>query len=69
MSTAVSELLAATRALPPEQKTELVSALNSEILQPGRKQLVSAVRGKYADVPTCTEDFPARKSDDLILED
>jgi hypothetical protein len=69
MSTEVQQILMAVRALSPEERRELARALDAlgSSARPSR-DLILAVRGKYAHVPTSSDAFMARKHDDLALE-
>ena len=71
MSTEVQQILIAVRALRSKERQELAIALKQEALvspvQPN-KDLVLAVRGKYAHVPTSSHAFMARKHEELASE-
>jgi hypothetical protein len=68
MSTDVQQILIAVRALRPEERQELAIALDALVLPPQpNKDLILAVRGKYAHVPTSSDAFMARKHEDLAL--
>ena len=71
MSTEVQQILVAVRALGLQERQELAEALQQEALvfagQPNRN-LVLAVRGRYAHVPTSSDAFMARKREDLASE-
>ncbi len=71
MSTEVQQILVAVRALSFEERQELAEALQQEALvsatQPNRN-LVLAVRGRYAHVPTSSDAFMARKREELASE-
>lgn len=71
MSTNVRDILTAVRALTPEERRELATELEREHLMPraqSRRELIHAIQGKYAYVPTSSEEFMARKREDLELE-
>jgi hypothetical protein len=71
MSTEVQQILLAVRALAPNQRQELARALEREALMSPAKpdaNLISAVRGKYAHVSTSSEEFMARKREELESE-
>jgi hypothetical protein len=71
MSTEVQQILTAVRALSWKERQELAMVLKQEALvlpvQPN-KDLILAVRGKYAHVPTSSDAFMARKHEDLASE-
>jgi hypothetical protein len=71
MSTEVQQILVAVRALSLKERQELAEALDREALgsaaQPNRN-LVLAVRGRYAHVPTSSDAFMARKHEELASE-
>ena len=71
MSTEVQQILTAVRALSSKERQELAMALEQEALvwpAESNKNLVLAVRGKYAHVPTRSDAFMARKHEDLASE-
>ena len=71
MSTEVQQILTAVRALSSQKRQELAMALEQEALvspAESNKNLVLAVRGKYAHVPTSSDAFMARKHEDLASE-
>ena len=71
MSTEVQQILTAVRALSSKERQELAIALEQEALvAPVRpnKNLILAVRGKHARVPTSSDAFMARKHEDLASE-
>jgi hypothetical protein len=67
----VQQILTAVRALSSKERRELAMALEQETLvspvQPNL-DLILAVRGKYAHVPTSSDAFMARKHEDLASE-
>jgi hypothetical protein len=69
MSSEVQQILNAVRALSPEERRELAIALDA-LASPAQpnKDLILAVCGKYAHVPTSSDAFMARKHEDLALE-
>jgi hypothetical protein len=71
MSTEVRQILTAVRALSWKERQELAITLEQAALvwpvQPN-KDLILAVRGKYAHVPTSSDAFMARKREDLASE-
>ena len=71
MSTEVQQILTAVRALSSQKRQELAMALEQEALvspAESNKNLVLAVRGKYAHVPTSSDALMARKHEDLASE-
>ena len=72
MSGKVQQILSEALTLTPAERQDLIEALGREYLK-GRSgpsvEIVTAIRGKYAYVPTSSEDFMKRKQDDLSLED
>ena len=69
MSTEVQQIIKAVRALNLEQRKELATALDRETLAISRNDLIEAICGKYAHVPTSSEAFAARKREEIALED
>lgn len=72
MSSEVHQILVAVRALSPEDKQSLADALERELPSslPKRDRdcsLVEPIRGKYAAVPTSSEEFIARKRADVAV--
>ena len=71
MSSEVQQILIAVRSLCEKDKEELVSALNRELhgspTRPNR-ELIEAIRGRYAHIPTSSTDFTARKREDVVSE-
>ncbi len=71
MSTKVQRILTAVRALSAKDRQELARALEREALTspvPAKADLIRAVRGKYASVPTSSDAFIARKHEELTSE-
>ena len=76
MSTELQQILVAVRALSLKERQELTEALDQEALDqealgpPARpnRNLVLAVRGRYARVPTSSDAFMARKREELASE-
>lgn len=71
MSTEVQQILNSMRALSLEDRQDLAKALEAELLSvPAEpdKGLITSVRGKYAYVPTSSDAFIARKSEELASE-
>lgn len=71
MSSEVQQILIAVRSLCEKDKEELVSALDRELhgspTRPNR-ELIEAIRGRYAHIPTSSTDFTARKREDVVSE-
>ena len=71
MSTEVQQILVAVRALGSKERQELAVALEREALvspvQPNL-DLILAILGKYAHVPTSSDAFMARKHEELASE-
>jgi hypothetical protein len=71
MSTEVQQILTAVRALSSKERQELAIVLEQEALVApvqSNKNLILAVRGKYARVPTSSDAFMARKHEELASE-
>jgi hypothetical protein len=67
----MQQILVAVRALSLKERQELTEALGQETLGPParpNKNLVLAVRGRYAHVPTSSDAFMARKREELASE-
>lgn len=73
MSTAnLDKIIEEVRALPPVERERLREMLNEEAKaaqQAERSKLVRSIMGKYAHVPTSSEDFAARKQEEIEMED
>jgi hypothetical protein len=69
MSTEMQQILSAVRALSSKEREELARALDA-LVSPAHpnKDLVLAIRGRYAHVPTSSDAFIARKHEELALE-
>ena len=68
MSAVLDRVLEEARALSPEEQRRLCEALNEQIRQgeqSERDALASSIRGKYANVLTSSEEFAARKADEI----
>jgi hypothetical protein len=68
MSSDVQQILKAVEALGLEERQELLMALEGAALIPARQSnghLVSSIQGKYAHARTSSEEFMARKREDL----
>lgn len=62
MTARVQEIIAAISELTPAEQRELREHLK-------RIELVDEIKGKYAFVRTSSEDFMARKQEEIDLED
>jgi hypothetical protein len=62
MTAKVQEIIAAISALTPAEQRELREHLK-------RVELVDELKGKYAFLRTSSDDFIARKQDEIELED
>ena len=72
MSTEVQRIIEAVSALTEGQRKELVTALELNFAvapTPQRIELIRAIRGKYAHLPTSSDAFAARKREEIALED
>jgi len=71
MSRALEKVLDGARNLSPEERRQLLEALQA----PGPKhaaarlEMIDRVYGKYSHVRTSSEDFCARKTEEIALED
>jgi len=73
MSEQVQSIVEAVRGLDPQQRRELTEALLAlNVLplagSPGRKLLIDAIQGKYRHIPTSSEEFINRKTEEVALE-
>lgn len=71
MSSEVRQILTAVRSLCEKDKEELVSELDRELHgspSPPNRDLIDAIRGKYAHLPTSSAGFISRKSEDVVSE-
>ena len=75
MSTKVQELVEAARALTADERRELITELEKQpeperppILEAERIALIRSVCGKYAHLPTSSEDFIRRKQEEIDIE-
>ncbi len=62
MSTAVEKILEQVQQLTPTEREELLNAL-------GKTAFRHSVYGKYAGVHTSSEEFCARKAEEVALEE
>lgn len=71
-SRTLEEIIKEIRALSYDEQCQLREALEKESRsaeQLERDRLASSIRGKYADVLTSSEEFAARKAEEIELED
>lgn len=72
-SRAAAETIKKTLSLPPDDVRRLRDTLDVmtwETLSPdARQRLASSIRGKYAHLPISSDDFAARKAEEIALED
>lgn len=71
MSAEVEQILERVRALSPEERTELAVAMTkveAELRPRPDPAFVRAIMGKYAHVRTSSEEFMARKREDVERE-
>jgi hypothetical protein len=71
MSPAVEKILAEINILTPAEQREIRELLGQNQTSPSRPtaQLVNEIKGKYSFVATSSEDFAARKQDEIDLEE
>jgi len=72
MSATLDKIIAEVRQLPPDEQQQLREMLERDSLsseQAGRAALSRSIRGKYRDVLTSSEEFAARKAEEIALED
>lgn len=65
-------LVEKTHSLPPVERQQLRETLNRSTADSGlasRAEAVRAIRGKYAHLPTGSEEFAALKRQEIELED
>jgi hypothetical protein len=72
MSATLDKIIEEIRALPPEERRRLLEMLEQE--GPGserarRAALSRSIKGKYARLPTGSEEFIALKREETRLED
>jgi hypothetical protein len=70
MSQAIERILEEVRSLTPEERCQLLESLRGVSPLPARtsSEFAGRVYGKYAHVRTSSEDFCARKADEISLE-
>lgn len=72
MSATLDRIIAEVRALSPDEQRQLRELLDREARpaeQDERNRLAESIRGKYRDVLTSSEEFAARKAEEVALED
>jgi len=71
MSGDVQRILKSVEALSLEERRELLIALEEAAFIPAfqpNRLLIRSIQGKYSHVRTSSDEFMARKRDDLALE-
>jgi hypothetical protein len=71
-SRSLEEIIEEVKTLSPDEQRQLREALAKEsgsAEQLEREQLANSIRGKYANVLTSSEEFAARKAEEIALED
>ncbi len=72
MSITLDKIIEEARQLPPDEQRLLREALDQEAKskeQLERDRLAGSSRGKYAHILTSSDDFAARKAEEIELED
>ena len=69
MSATLDKFIEEFRALEPEEQGQLLEILEREKRGSERAALARSIRGKYAHVPTSSEDFIALKHKETRRED
>ena len=79
MSQTLDRIIEEVRQLAPDERRQLREMLDrephpltSDSLTPEqarRAALIRSIRGKYAHLPTSSDDFAARKAEEIALED
>ena len=72
MSATLDRIIEEVRALPPEEQRRLRQMLDREahdVEEEERGRLASGIRGKYRDVLSSSEEFAARKAEEIALEE
>lgn len=72
-------IISKVKALDPAERQQLLDVLNHErnrivhgSLSPEQRRradIIRSIRGKYAHLPTSSDDFAARKAEEIALED
>lgn len=68
----LEQVIEDAKSLTPEEQHQLREALDEEkhsAEQAERDRLASSIRGKYANVLSSSEEFAARKAEEIALED
>lgn len=68
----LEQLIEEAKSLTPEEQRQLRAALDKETQsaeQAERNRLASGIRGKYANILSSSEEFAARKAEEIELED
>lgn len=72
MSPLLEKIIEEVKTLTPEEQQQLRELLNGQPdsgEQAERDRLASSIRGKYAGILTSSDEFAARKAEELALED
>lgn len=72
MSATLDRIIEEVRALSLEEQQQLLEILEQETLsseQARRAALSRSIRGKYAHLGVSSDDFAARKAEEIALED
>jgi hypothetical protein len=72
MSATLDKFVEEFRALPPEEQQQLLEMLEQESPDPERARraaLARQLRGKYRDVLSNSEEFMARRAEEIAEED
>jgi regulator of replication initiation timing len=68
----LEQIIEEAKSLTLEEQRQLREALDKEARtaeQEERDRLASSIRGKYANVLSSSEEFAARKAEEIALED
>jgi hypothetical protein len=71
-SRSLEEIIEEVKTLSPDEQQQLREALAKEsgsAEQLERARLADSIRGKYGNVLTSSEEFAARKAEEIVLED
>ncbi len=68
MSATLDRIIEEVRQLPPDEQQRLRDVLDEE-RQERKHRPAESIRGKYRDVLTSSEEFAARKAEEIALED
>ncbi len=72
MSATLDKIIEEVRQLPPDEQRQLREMLDRETNnseQSRRAALSRAIRGKYAHLGVSSDEFAARKAEEIALED